>query len=103
MTIRLETTATGEPASIWIDGKEYTLDELRNHLARSHALTTVARWLDEELRTARRQRRLLAHWQRYGAGMQRVAWQQAEALARLKRQPERGGYALERGQRTKER
>jgi hypothetical protein len=102
MTIRLETDPAGEPHTVWFDGRKYTLDELRNHLARSAALTTVLVWLGQERATTRRQRKLLGHWQRYGAGMQATARTQAEELARLRRKPERGCYALEAAQRTKE-
>lgn len=103
MTIRLETDPAGEPHTVWFDGRKYTLDELRTHIARSAALTTVLVWLTQERATTRRQRHLLSHWQRYGARMQATARTQAEELARLRRKPERGCYALERERSTKER
>lgn len=78
MTIRLETDNAGAPHTVWLDGTRYTLDELRSHIARSAALTTVVRWLTDERATTRRQRTLLAHWQRYGHRMQTTARTQAE-------------------------
>lgn len=77
MTIRLDYDQHGLPTTVWLDGVAYTPDELRDHIARSRALTTVARWLVEEVATSRRQRRLLAHWQQYAHRMQRLAVCQA--------------------------
>ena len=115
MTSRIETDQHGEPVLIWIDGTKYTLDELRDHLARSAALDTVIRWHADAEYRYRQQRRIVRILERVIRRLTadlptHTAFLQAQHTRRLNADPdapwqhrEQGQYAQERAHRTKER